>query len=262
MFNINNFVIDRFRRGIMTSSSDGSIMYSINQIENPSLKCGADEKSAVDASGATIATFENAKSATFSGENSLFDLGLYAAQMGTSKEIASADKKIITPIFETIDVVSTTVVLKHKPVKEISEIYVLNGDSTLGKKYLKSAGAVSDTTFSYDESTLTITLPTEVKIGEQIFIMYEYEAENAVSITNSALEFPKMGKLVMEVLGVDVCDTTTQVIAYLIFPNAKLTSNVDANFSTDGKHPFEIKAQQAYCDKKKKLFQIIIPEDN
>ena len=64
----------------------------------------------------------------------------------------------------------------------------------------------------------------------------------------------------MEVLGCDVCDPTTLIYAYVVFPNAKLDSNVDITFSTDGKHPFTLKAQQNYCSKEKELFKIIIPQ--
>lgn len=259
-FDINNFVIDRVIRGVMTSTADGSVMYSINQIEDPQLSISADEKTAVDAIGTTIASFDTAKNAEFSASNSLFDLNLLATQMGTTKNVASADNKIVVPIFETIDVEGESVQLKNAPIGGVIDaIYVLKGDSTLGTKYLADASAAADK-FAFDAETLTITLPTDVKSG-QIFVMYETEMENAVEVVASAVEFPKAGKFVMEVLGTDVCDTTTLIHAYVIFPNAKLSSNVDISFTTDGKHPFSMKANQSYCDSKKRLFQIVIPQE-
>jgi hypothetical protein len=258
-FDISNFIIDRILRGVMTSTADGSVMYSINQIENPSLECSADEKVAVDALGTTIQTYHLAKNATLSAENSMFDLGLFATQQGSEKKIASASSKIITPIFENIDVKGTSVVLKHKPKDALTAIYELKGDSTMGKKYTVNATATVDK-FAFDEASKTITLPTGVTVGSQIFVMYEYETENAVEITASATEFPKAGKFIMEVLGNDVCDPTTLIYAYIIFPNAKLDPNTSITFSTESKHPFSMKAQQAYCDKEKTLFKIVIPQ--
>ena len=38
-YDVNNFVIDRVLRGMMLSAADDSIMWSINQITNPSLSC-------------------------------------------------------------------------------------------------------------------------------------------------------------------------------------------------------------------------------
>lgn len=258
-FDVSNFIIDRILRGVMTSTADGSVMYSINQIENPTLECTADEKTAVDALGTTIQTYHLAKNATLSAENSMFDLGLFATQQGAEKNIASTNNKIITPIFENIDVTGTTIKLKNLPVEPITAIYELKGDSTMGKKYTVNATATADK-FAYDVETGTITLPTEVKNGSQIFVMYEYETENAVEVTASATEFPKAGKFIMEVLGNDVCDPTTLIYAYIIFPNAKLDPNTSISFSTESKHPFSMKAQQAYCDSKKTLFKIVIPQ--
>ena len=258
-FDVSNFVIDRILRGVMTSTADGSVMYSINQIENPSLKCSADEKKAVDAFGTTIQTYHLAKSAELSAENSIFDLNLFATQQGATKKVASAGSKITTPAMENIDVTGTTVVLKNKPNAPLTTIYELRGDSTMGKKYTVNATATTDK-FAYDEASKTITLPTSVTVGSQIFVMYEYDTENAVEVVASATQFPKAGKFVMEVLGNDVCDPTTLIYAYVIFPNAKLDPNTDITFSTEGKHPFTMKAQQAYCDKQKTLFKIVIPQ--
>ena len=259
-FDVSNFIIDRILRGVMTSTADGSVMYSINQIENPSLECSADEKTAVDALGTTIQTYHLAKNATLSGENSMFDLGLFATQQGATKKVATALSKITTPVFETIDITSApTVTLKHVPKEPLTAIYQLKGDSTMGTKYVVNATATVDK-FAIDDATGVITLPTGVEEGTQIFVIYEYDTENAVEVVASATEFPKAGKFIMEVLGNDVCDPTTLIYAYIIFPNAKLDPNTSINFSTESKHPFSMKAQQAYCDKQKTLFKIVIPQ--
>lgn len=257
-FDISNFVIDRVLRGTMTSTTDGSVMYFINQITNPQLSFTADSVNAVDALGTTIQTYYRAKNATLSAENSMFDLSLLATQQGTEKHIASSSDKIITPAMETLDVSGTTVKLSHVPTEDITMIYELRGDSTLGTLY-DVAPTATETAFAYDSDSQTITLPTTVTSG-QIFVMYEYEAESAVEVVGSATQFPKAGKFVMEVLGNDVCDPTKLIYAYVIFPNAKLDPNTDITLSTESTHPFTLQAQQAYCDKEKVLFRIVIPD--
>ena len=247
----------------MTSTADGSVMYSINQIEEPSLNITSDEVTAVDALGTTIATYNRAKNAEFSASNSLFDLSLLASQMGTEKKVASSTTKLVVPIFETIDVAAgaSEVTLKYEPkTGVIDAIYELKGDSTLGTKYTATSGSATTDKFVYDNSSKKISLPTSITEECQIFVMYEYESENAVAVTGTATEFPKAGKFVLEVLGNDVCDPTTLIYAYIVFPNAKLDSNIDLTFTTEGKHPFTLKCQQNYCDKDKKLFEIIIPQ--
>lgn len=262
-FDLNNFVIDHILRGLMTSSADGSVMWSINQITEPSLSVTSETSEAVDALGSPIATFNRGKKAEFSANNSLFDLGLFAAQNGVDKEIADDDNTIIAPAFETITVpsaASTPVRLKHAPTVIPTEIYQLKGDGTMGEKLVYSATAKSGC-FTYDESSHEITFPSSAVAGTEYFVQYEYAASRAVAVSGDALNFPRAGKFVMEVLGTDVCDPSTLVHAYIIFPNAKLDANVDVSFTTDGNHPFKLQAQQSYCDSKKQLFSIVIPDE-
>ena len=141
VYDVNNFIIDRPLRGLMVSSSDSSLMWSINQITNPTLSITTDKVDAVDALGAKIMTFERAKNAEFSAENSIFDLGLYAAQAGSEKEIATETAKMIVPAFEEVDVVGEKITLKHTPNAQIAYIYELKGDSTIGAKYVNGSAA-------------------------------------------------------------------------------------------------------------------------
>ena len=259
-FDMNNFVIDRVVRGVALSQTDDSVMFALNQITNPSLSCSSESTDAVDALGVPIATFYRAKNAEFSAENAIYDMNLMATQVGSAKQVASDSEKIVTPAFETIDIdgSSATYTLKHVPLEEIKNVYALNGDGTLGTVFTKSTSA-SASNFAIRGSTLTP--PTGLKKGDQLFVIYEYEAAQAVSVMNSANNFPTACKLVLEVLGCDVCDQTKLVFAYIIFPNFKLSPDFDWNIQTDGTHPFSGKAMQEYCDKDKKLFQIIVPGD-
>ena len=261
-FDINNFVIDHVIRGMMFSTADGSYMWSINQITDPRLNITSETADAVDALGSTIASFNRSKAAEFSASNSLFDLGLFAAQNGTSKQIATADAKIVVPAFETIKIVTgeTTKTLANVPTEAIEAIYQLKGDGTLGTKY-ESGVSASATKFVYDTDSHTITLPTGLAAGTELLVMYDYETENAVAVSGDAINFPKAGRFVMEILGTDTCDPTTLIHAFLEFPNAKLDAAVDVSFTTDGNHPFTIKANQNYCDSQKLLFKLIIPEE-
>lgn len=232
-FDLNNFVIDRIVRGVAIShTDDSSILFSINQIQNASLNCASESTDAVDALGTPIATFYRAKSAEFSAENALFDMGLMATQLGTTKKIASKDSKIVVPAMENFTVPTNgKYALKHTPSTEPTEVYVLNGDSTFGVKYVKSTEA-GDGKFTITSGT--ISLPTTLA-GKEMFVMYEYETEKAVEVINSATEYPTGCKFVMEVLGCDVCDQTNLIYAYVIFNNFKLSPDFDwsnKNFAT------------------------------
>lgn len=273
-FDMNNFVIDRIVRGVALSQKDDSVLFSINQIQNASLNCASESTDAVDAMGTPIATFYRAKSAEFSAENALFDMGLLSTQLGTEKKVAGKNvTTIIVPAMETFTLDATgEFSVKHTPNGVIKEIYALNNDSTFGTKYTKdtSADAVKET-FSMADKKITVVVNTDpatfddptkgIPVGTEMFVMYEYESSKAVEVVNSAKNFPVGCKFVMEVLGCDVCDQTNLVYAYVIFNNAKLSPDFDWSIATDGSHPFSMKAQQDYCDKEKRLFSIVIPGD-
>lgn len=254
MFDLNNFVIDRVVRAVGFSQTDDSVLFAINQVTNPSLNVTSETAEAVDALGTPIAVFNRAKNAEFSAENALFDLSLMATQAGTKKEIASSDATILTPKFEIVDVVAgtTSYALSQTPVEMPAAIYMLKGDGTLGTAYTLAAG-------DYAISGKNLTLNMDLAGLEQLMVIYEYNAAEAVSVTNTAVNFPSACKLVLEVLGCDVCDQTKLIYAYLILPNFKISPDFDWSIATDGSHPFSGQAMQDYCDKEKKLYQLIIP---
>ena len=269
MFDINNFVIDRVLRGTMLSTADDSVLWAVNQIEDPTLTVSADSTDAVDAIGVPIMTFERAKNAEFSASNSLIDFGLLAAQAGGEKNVASATNRILVPHFQEFTwVQGEDVTLDYTPVgtanAEVPNVYKLNGDGSLGKKYTAGASAAADV-FKVNASTKKITPPTNVTTAEKAWCVYYYYADGttdlgAIQVKNDAKNFPTAGKFIMEVLGADTCDISTKYYAYIVFPQAKLSSDFDVTFSTDGKHPFTIKAMQEYCAEDKLLFSIYVPE--
>lgn len=207
-FDINNFVIDRIIRGVALSQKDDSVLFSINQIQNASLNCASESTDAVDSLGVPIATFYRAKSCEFSAENALFDMSLMATQLGTTKRVASASSKVLAPAMETFVVDATGKYdLKHTPKVNPTEIYALNGDSTFGTKYTQGTAA-SATEFGIAGKTISVKVATDgdatgIAVGTEVFVMYEYETENAVEIVNSATKFPVGCKFIMEVLGCD-----------------------------------------------------------
>lgn len=257
-FDLNNFVIDRVVRGIAVSQGDnaklgiaaGDVLFSINQITNPSLNCTSESTDAVDALSVPIATFYRAKTAEFSAENALFDMNLIATQSGTKKKVATAGATIEAPCFETIDIVTgtNTYTLTHKPVAT-PKVYVLKGDGTLGDKVTIGTSA-TEQTIVVDNDTKTVTIAAGgYDAGSQLFFMYDYKADGtsgngAVEVMNSATNFPVGCKFIMEILGADVCDQTNLIYAYLVFPNAKLSPDFDWSIATDSTHPFSLKAMQ------------------
>lgn len=272
-FNIDNLLIKKVRRVVFSDSATGDIYFNASEIENPSLNITSENTQKTDALGSPIATFYNGDSAEFSAENSLFSLGILAAQFGSEIEQASASNKIVTPCVETIKVKekspgvqNDTIELKHVPTggvkgSEIPSIYVLQKNKALGKKYTV-APTKSATSFEIDAATKTITLPTDPDITKDtvIFVSYEYEADSAVKVDKMSGNEPLSGKAIVHVIFCDPCNKQTEYAGWLVFGNAQLSPEVDLTFDTESTHPLSFTCQKEWCDEEGKLLSVIVPE--
>ena len=268
--NISNLVIDRILRGVMFSTTTREALWNVSQISRFSISVTSDSQDAVDATDTPIMTFYRAKQCEVSAENALWDLGLFAAQGGNQLDASTATNKYNVPIFDEITLESaTSATLTHTPKAPTGEtyavpyVYVLNGDGTLGKKFECGTTAAAGV-FTQTGTTLTFAA-NDLAVGDTIIAFYEYEANGtsgnqALRMKNSAKDFPKAGKFVMEVLCCDPCDKSTLYYAYLIMPSATLAPDVDLDFATDARHSFTLRAQQDYCDKEKLLYTLCVPE--
>lgn len=258
MFDATNLVFDKVLRVVAFDKQD-KFLYSMTQVQDASLNGAAESTDVLDNVGAKIMTLYRAKTAEFSGSNALFDLGILGAQVGSEKVIATDTAKITVPAFETITIGdATTYELKNEPVDTITEIYALNGDSSLGKKF-SAAEAASETAFVISEQT--ITLPTGLEKGSQLFVMYEYKSQNAVKVVNESNKFPKAVKLVIEALCYEPCDPDTKILTYIICNNAQMSSDFDVTMAAGETHPFTYLLQQDYCSAEKKLYEVVVVND-
>lgn len=261
---INGLVIDRVLQATGFSKSTGEPIYRLTQVQNPSLTSSADEVNALDNTGVKIMSFDRNAAATFSAENAIKDLGLLASQLGSAVTEASATNKVVVPAFDMIDVVegTTEYTLANTPVAT-PVVYVLNGDGSLGVKIANDTAA-AEGKFAYADGKITIVIGEAIKAGDQIVVMYDYEADGAaakaISVEARSNVFAKPHRLVVEVLAYDPCEPDVMIYMYLVFPNAKMSRNFDLTLDTESSHSFEIECMVDYCQKDKKLFEVIIPE--
>ena len=270
-FDLNNFVIDKVTK-ITAMDASGNLLWMASQIKDASLQCDGEEVLKKDADGTTIASFSTAKGAKFSASSSLFDLNLIAAQMGTTKTVATSAAKLTVPAMETKTYGSsdtlTTFVLTNSvinngtqgtPIYKIT-VAKLTKDGALKSKFTVGATAATGVcTYTANSHTLTFAAD-DIAVGDTIFVEYEYECETAVQVVNSASNFPVANKVVMQVKGFDVCNQSTLYYGYLVLPNAKLSTSATINFGREEDFPFEMTCSQDYCSTDKELFKIVVPQ--
>lgn len=259
--NLNNIIVDRVLRGVFTDKED-NIIFSLNQVQDLSLNQTSESQEVTDAFGVSIMELMRSKALEASANNAIYDFGLLAAQYGTEKKAASADATIVVPTMESFEVDGTEYTLKHTPKTAPTAIYELNGDSTLGAKYTTGTAA-SATEFVYKEGKITLPTAETIKKGTEMFVMYEYESDNAIEVVNSANNFAKLGKMTFECLVYDVCDPETKIFAYLILPKFQLSNDFDWSIGGDGaqSHPFSGKAHVDYCSRDKKMLRVVVVDD-
>lgn len=269
--NFSSVFIDRVVRGVMLDKSSKALLWSINQITEPSLEGTTESRQILDFLDNPIAELDRAKTLALSGTNAVFDLGLLAAQWGSEINQSSAIKSFVAPSFEEFDVKhgdSGTVTLAHTPVgtgaEAIPFIYLLDGAGNVSKKYSYGAAASADA-FSFEGNTLTYPtdIVSETNKEAAFLVIYNYTAndeDKALEVINSADKFPRTGSFLMEVLFRDNCNQAMCYYGYIEISNAKLDGNATVNLTPDGKHPFSIKAMKEYCARDGRLCRIIIPE--
>ena len=262
--NLNNVIVDRVLRGIF-SDKDDNIIFALNQVQNLSLNQTSESQEVQDALGVSIMELMRSKAIEASAENAIYDFGLLSAQYGTEKVVASETEKLVVPMMETIEVEGATCKLAHTPTADITTIYELNGDSTLGAKYTAATEASADK-FMYKDGVITLPVDAEgnavIADGTEIFVKYEYESGNAIEIINKANEFAKMGKMTFECLLYDVCDPETKLFGFVILPRFQLSNDFDWSIGGDSQtHSFSGKAHVSYCDKNKQMVRVVIVDD-
>lgn len=246
---VNNFLINRVL-SITGFDKDDNILYRLTQPQNVSLSTTSETAEVVDALGTPIAVFDRSKSAELSGENAIFDMRLLAEQHGTTVELTAETAPAFDIIEVTADNKGAAVALAHTPLDDtMVKVYALNGDSSLG---------------SAVEATVAdgqITIPADID-ATQVLVSYEYKPAAATKVVVSADKFATAHKIVVEILGCDVCNTEDLIYGYLIMENAKMSSDTDLSFGTDLVHSFTVSAQVSYCSVDKRLFYIVVPEED
>lgn len=266
MFDVNALAIHKVMRISNFHTGTGAMLWSMSQVKDFNLSVTVDNETVIsDAMGSPIMKFQNGKSCVATGTNALFDMGLLAAQNGTTKQLSSttsfnsyANEIVTVPA-------SGTITLKHTPASlaaaGIPFAYKLRGDDGTNTTYAYAATAGADT-FTF--SGTTFTPPTGLTSGTRLLIPYYYQADGndeAVRVSATGKDYTTPGRMVIEVLAHDPCSASSKHFAMLIFPNARLSSAYEIGFGADSGHPFEIEAMQDYCDAEKKLYEFIIPED-
>lgn len=267
-------------------NSDGSLAFMTNQIMDFDINVTSDEQTKTDAEGNTIFSISKAKGCEVSFSTPLLTLELIAAMNGTEKEVGSEDNLISVPKFETRKIIAetnkivvsdttTTIYLSHPvkndgtvgtPVYKVSAA-LLTKDGSTRKQLTRGMTTPSVGEFIFAKgsgSTLPasqdsiVILNSDYDAGSNILITYEYETAAAIQIVNSADDFPVAARTKFMVRGYDVCDKTSAIYAYFIFPSAKFQTNYTVGMALDKNIDCKMTCSYDYCSDHRELYRMVI----
>lgn len=258
-FKLGDLVVDRIIMGV-AEKSDGTLLYTLTNLQEATIDITADSQDAVDGTGAVIKTFYRAKTGTFTATNSTINLPVIGAMSGTDPVYATPQAAITMPRILTV-AKNTGIELPgitDNGANSNVVVYSINNNGTLGDPYGTSEYTI--TPVENKPSTLAITPHS----GDTKWII-KYNREvtsNGMKIQNRSDAFPKSVKLTLKVLIVDPCETDTVRAAYVILPNFQPSPELSVGFSTDSTIDFTGILQTSYCGADKVLYEIVVCSDD
>ena len=171
MYNIDNLVLDRVTRLTKQDISSGDIEWTANQIKDGTLECGGEAVNATDNVGATIGSFDRTKTSKFTASNSVINLGVFADQLGTKKEVGAADKKVVTKKVDVLEANPTakTITLNWTPLttSPVTAIWALTTEGGLGEKFAVTASDLATNKTNFTIAGKTITLGDDIPVKRE-----------------------------------------------------------------------------------------------
>lgn len=262
-------------------NSDGSLSWMTNQLMDFQITVDAEEDTKTDANGNTIFSISRAKSCDVSFTTPLLTLELVASMNGSEVERGSETNLISVPKFETVKLVATSDKVSigttttaislaqavrnsgtvSTPAYKVSAAF-LTKDGSTRKKLEKGLSTPTSGEFVFTKgsgSADTITvLNADYDEGASILITYEYDTASAIQIVNSAEEFPVASVVKVLVRGYDICDKTSPIYAYFIFPAAKFQTNYTLGMALDQNIDCNLTCSYDYCSEARELYRMVV----
>lgn len=262
-------------------NSDGSLAWMTNQLMDFQISVDAEEDTKTDANGNTIFSISRAKSCDVSFTTPLLTLELVASMNGSEVERGSNTNLIAVPKFETVKLVATSgKVTIDTTTTTISLAQVVRNSGTVGTHVYKVSAAFltkdGSTRKKLEKGTTTPTsgefvftkgsgsadtvtvLNADYDEGSSILITYEYDTADAIQIVNSAEEFPVASVVKVLVRGYDICDKTSPIYAYFIFPAAKFQTNYTLGMALDQNIDCNLTCSYDYCSEARELYRMVV----
>lgn len=268
---VNSVIPDIIQRIYGRKRGTAELLFMTGKVANGSLQTDAQETVKNDAEGSPIHKWMNAKTATFSGDETFWNLNLYSQQLnGEGVTIGSSGNGVIVPISDPIKTYTSADTLTEYtlaysaanvgttevPAYKITVATIDKSGNAIKTFTIGQAAAGNVCTYTANTKKLTFAEGALAE-GDRLFVAYDFNSEDCVAVIDSADKFPEDMEIVVEGLFRTACDEP--IAGYTVFPKAQLSASTTASFGRTDTFPFSFSAQQEYCDDKKQLFRQVFP---
>lgn len=262
MFKVDNYVIDRVLRAYLLNDNDEVLGY-LDQLTDVTIDMNAETRDITDARGVLIKRFYQSKSADLSATNALFNFNVAGLALGSTA--TTADPDAVPAITFNMRKSFVLEAGKTETIKNLVagslKVYGLTTSGSVTKEY--EADTTADATHYSITSAGVLTPPTNDD-ETQYFVYYTKTITSGMQFINKADEFPRSVKIVIEVVGYDVCHTTADEPLLMVIEGDNFQISPETSIQIGGDDQsinFSGSFASSYCSPNKELFSISIEED-
>lgn len=239
---INGFTITSLERIHGYDRVDKTCALLLDELRSTTISATEDTTDITGKGDRVLKQIKKNKGVSISGESALISGALMSAQTGSEQYSGTVTVRMT----EVITVANTTSIqisetAKGEVGKEIIDLRIVTANGGLDPtKYTQAAAAADNTHFTYDPETKTITLPTDatnIKVGTQIAVFYDFETEGS-SVKDMSDVFGKTLYLIVDAIATDVCDNEYK--CQFVIPRAQFSGEFEIEMGGDQTvHNFE-----------------------
>ena len=229
-----------------------------------------------DSSGATMFRLNTSKSATVSFDVALWDMNILSAMSGG--EIRKLDggenpydiEPICIPYAQSYTLTADDIELGYVELSETPRkndwgyyeisAHKLSKEDTIERAYQQSLEA-DDDHFSVDDIERLFFIPTSLRAGDVLEVLYEFNAYKGTEIVNTVNSIPETWKVRFLLLVSPVCSTDKIMSVWITANNASPDISNELNFEVDENISIRLELGCSACDDKKKLYEIVIADN-
>lgn len=234
----------------------GAFKFTLDELQNATIANTQEKSDITGKQGRKLSSLKKNKGVTISGSNGMVSGGLLEMQTGNEFK----NKKTTVKWTDYITVNSNTAVTTYRAAgtvgNEIEAVYVKNADGTLGKT-LTQKDAVSETEFTYDPATKTITFKEgSLADGTELAVYYMRQIQANV-LENTSNTYSGKCALYVDALAEDKCSNVYRVQFYI--PKADFNGEFSIEFGDNQTvHAFEAESLSGACGNNNTLWTYTI----